>query len=100
MKRHVKAFIERCMFCLTYKPKFVVPSWLKLPIRVPFEILAMDLYGPLPVTLHRHEYILVLVDHHTRWCELVPLRQTTVEVIATTLHTLVLSLWCSKSDTE
>ena len=46
----------------------------------------MDLYGPLPVALHRHEYILVLVDHHTRWCELVPLRQTTVEVIAA-LHT-------------
>ena len=44
MERHVKAFIARCMFCLTYKPKLVVPSRLKLPIGVPFEVLAMDLY--------------------------------------------------------
>lgn len=87
MKRHVKRFISRCMFCLTYKPQFTVPKWLKLPIGTPFEILAMDLYGPLPMTLHRHEYVLVLVDHHTRWCELAPLRQTTVEAVATALHT-------------
>ena len=70
MKRHVKTFIARCTFCLTYKPKLAVPGWSKLPIGVPFEILAMDLYGPLPVTSLRYEYILVLVDHHTRWCEL------------------------------
>lgn len=87
MKRHVKAFIAKCMFCLTYKPKYKMPTWLQLPLGVPCEIVAMDLYGPLPVTLHRHEYILALLDHHTRWCELVPLRQTTVEDIACALHT-------------
>ena len=86
MKRRVKSFISRCMFRLTYKPKFVVPSWLKLPIGTPFEILAMDIFGPLPVTPRGHEYTLVLVDHHTRWCELIPLRQTTAEVISTALH--------------
>ena len=87
MKRHVKSFIAKCMFCLTYKPKFQVPAWLKLPMGTPFEILALDLYGPLPMTARKFEYVLVLVDHHTRWCELVPLRQTTAEVLAVALHT-------------
>ena len=87
MKRQVKAFISRCLFCLSYKPKFQVPSWLKLPVGTPFEILAMDLFGPLPMTIRKSEYVLVLVDHHTRWCELVPLRLTTAEVIAVVLHT-------------
>ena len=91
MKRQVKAFVSRCMFCLTYKPKYQVPSWLKLPMGTPFEILAMDLCGPLPMTARKFEYVLVLVDHHTRWCELVPLRQTTAEVIAVALHTYWLS---------
>ena len=87
MRHQVKAFISRCMFCLTYKPKFQVPHWLKLPIGTPFEILAMDLFGPLPMTPRKCEYVMVLVDHHTRWCELIPLRQTTAEVIAVALHT-------------
>ena len=91
MKRHVKAFIAKCMFCLPYKPKFQVPSWLKLPMGTTFEILALDLYGPLPMTARKFEYVLVLVDHHTRWCELVPLRQTTAEVLAVALHTYWLS---------
>ena len=91
MKRSVKKFIAGCMFCLTYKPKFQVPKWLKLPVGTPFEIVAMDIFGPLPMTARKFEYVLVLVDHHTRWCELVPLRQTTAEVIAVALHTYWMS---------
>ena len=91
MKRSVKSFIARCMFCLTYKPKFQVPAWLKLPLGTPFEIVAMDIFGPLPMTARKFEYVLVLVDHHTRWCELVPLRQTTAEVVAIALHTYWMS---------
>jgi hypothetical protein len=34
-----------------------------------FYIMAMDTAGPLPETKSGNKYILVAIDHYSKWCE-------------------------------
>ena len=43
-----------------------------LPRGWPGEVVAMDLFGPLPKTKEGNVFILVLIGHFSRWVELVP----------------------------
>ena len=52
------------------------------PIGVPFELLAMDIVGPLEWNKKGNMYILVLVDNATRYPEAIPLRSIDAETIA------------------
>ena len=56
--------------------------WLSLPIGTPFEIMAADIFGPLRPTARGHTHILVLIDHHARWVELIALPEATAELVA------------------
>ncbi|KFM66588.1 hypothetical protein X975_14118, partial [Stegodyphus mimosarum] len=43
---------------------------MRVPIaNRPIERIAMDIVGPLPMTLSGHKYILVITDYFTRWPE-------------------------------
>ncbi|KAL8439648.1 hypothetical protein Efla_004556 [Eimeria flavescens] len=58
------------------------PRWLNLPIGAPFELLATDLYGPLPLTRVGSTEIVRFIHHHTRWVELVPLPSPSANAVA------------------
>ena len=47
----------------------------KLPIGWPGDILAMDIFGPLPTARSGARYVLVCIDHFSRWVELAALSQ-------------------------
>ena len=58
-----------------------------LPRGWPGEVVAMDLFGPLPRTARGATVILVLIDHFTRWAEPVALRKAEVsDVVACLLE--------------
>jgi hypothetical protein len=59
-----------------------VPS--RTPTR-PFELVGVDLVGPLPVTARGHNTLLVCVDYYTRWPVVVPLRDATAASVAEAL---------------
>jgi hypothetical protein len=40
-----------------------------IPIRDLFHIIALDTAGPLPKTKAGNKYILVAIDHYSKWCE-------------------------------
>lgn len=46
-------------------------------IGVPFEQVGMDLIGLLPMSVHGHKYIVVIVDYATRCPEAIPLQKAT-----------------------
>ena len=51
----------------------------------PWQKVAVDLVGPMPETSRGHKWILVLMDHFTRWQDALPLVDATAPVVAATL---------------
>ena len=75
-------FLTRCTFYMA-NTQFSRPwRWLRLPIGKPFEIVAADIFGPLKPTARGHTHIIVLIDHYTRWVELIALPESTAELVA------------------
>ncbi|GFY20249.1 retrovirus-related Pol polyprotein from transposon 412 [Trichonephila clavipes] len=51
--------------------------------KYPNEIVTLDLVGPYPASRpERYKFILVISDHFTKWCELIPLRKASAQTIA------------------
>ncbi|KAL8445711.1 hypothetical protein Emag_005036 [Eimeria magna] len=82
LQRDVRAYFCRCPFCIANTDAPRKWKWLNLPIGTPFELIAIDLFGPLPLTRRGNNHILVIIDHHTRWVELVPLPNPTAAQVA------------------
>lgn len=85
----IKKYIATCHKCETKKS---VQSYRNVPIGSlpipsrPFESLGIDILGPLPETETRHnKYILVIVDHLTRWPFAFPLTNARAKTIANVL---------------
>lgn len=51
----------------------------------PGEVVAMDLFGLLPKTKARNVFVLVLIDHFSRWAELTALKKAEVSDIVLAL---------------
>ena len=48
----------------------------------PFQRVAMDILGPLPVTERGHKYVLVLGDYFTKWVEAFPMPNMEASTVA------------------
>lgn len=51
----------------------------------PWETVGVDLMGPLPRRHAGHEYLLVVVDHYSKWVEAVPMRRATGREVASVI---------------
>ena len=67
--------------------------WLSLLIGTPFELVAADNCGPLRPTARGQPHILALIDHHTRWVELIALPEPTAELVAEAIFEQWISRW-------
>ena len=74
MSQSVRSFVRSCRVCQQTKP-----SYQKKPGKMltststrPWETVAVDLMGPFPKSHAGHEYILVAVDHFSRFTEILP----------------------------
>ncbi|KAG6464946.1 hypothetical protein O3G_MSEX014832 [Manduca sexta] len=79
MKQSVADYIKRCVDCQRYKTDNRKPAGL---LQTPattrrFEVIAVDLFGPLPETADKNKWILIVEDTCTRWVELFALRNAT-----------------------
>ena len=54
----------------------------KAPEILPFQLVAVDIVGPLPVAQSGYQYVLTMTDHATRWFEAVPLTNIRMETCA------------------
>eukprot|EP00923_Selenidium_pygospionis_P046542 GHVN01080414.1.p1 GENE.GHVN01080414.1~~GHVN01080414.1.p1 ORF type:complete len:158 (+),score=1.19 GHVN01080414.1:495-968(+) len=80
---------EECAWPTRRKPNH---HGLLQPIRTsaPFEILALDIFGPVPATRRGNKYVVVFIDHFSKWVELAPAKEITTKEIAKLLQDLII----------
>lgn len=87
MRSYVAQYLKSCDACQKYKATNLKPAGL-LQTPVPqqrFEVLAMDLFGPLPEGDKGEKWILLVEDTASRWVELFALNDATAETCAKAL---------------
>ena len=74
MKRDVREFINNCATCRVHQNRPVKTSYGEMPIaNYPFEIIRIDLIGPLVQSTNGNKYALTVIDHCTGWAEAYPI---------------------------
>ena len=88
MKADIAAYVAGCELCQRRKRPQQRHQGLLQPIRVaqPWDIVGLDIFGPLPTTRRNNRFIVVFIDHFTKWPEVIPTNTITAEVIASLLH--------------
>jgi hypothetical protein len=79
MKRNVVHFITKCLECQQVKVDHHHSTSLLQPHDVPmskWEVISMDFVVGFPLTSHRHNAILVIVDNLTKSALFIPVRDT------------------------
>lgn len=83
MKQDVERVLNACAQCWKNKPagRIKRPP-LSLPKGWPGEYVALDIFGKLPTTPRGNAFILVMIDHFSRWVEMVALQTVEAMVVA------------------
>ncbi len=87
MSTDVKQLLQECVECQKgNRSKLGKVPLINLPvIGTPFDRVAMDIVGPLPMTERKNRYVLTLMDMATRYPEALPLRRIDTETVADAL---------------
>lgn len=56
----------------------------------PWQVSVVDTVGPMPITMQKNKYILVLTDYFTRWSDALPIPDATAPAVARMLEKKVL----------
>ena len=82
MRRDSKRWVLECVQCQQHKvSRHTKPQIMRFPTGNRFEVLHMDIVGPLPMTEGK-SYILTMIDRKTRWPEAVPLSNISASNVA------------------
>ncbi|CAI2739076.1 unnamed protein product, partial [Dicrocoelium dendriticum] len=94
-RRDVVNFCNACQECLRAKPPQRPNRAPLQPIITgyPNQTVAVDVMGPLPRTDRGNRYILILVDHFTKWCEATPIPYNGATVVAHAIFEQWVSRW-------
>jgi hypothetical protein len=83
MKNDIETFVKSCQICQKRdrkKGEAALQPIKKLP--EPFYQVGMDVMGPLPITKSGKRYIIIAVDHFTKWVEIRALESNDAQSIA------------------
>lgn len=89
-ERRVREVLRGCLPCLRRKVPLQRPGKLGStpPVR-PWHTVAMDFCGPYSVASSGNIYVLVFIDHFTKWVELAPLPDAKTETVCKALQNKV-----------
>lgn len=81
MRNEIAKYVKSCIECQQFKASNVKPAGLLQTTRSKqrFEIIAVDLFGPLPQTEDGNRWIFIIEDVASRWVELFKLTDATAE---------------------
>ena len=82
MKRDIERFCAQCDQCAARKPPKPCKSPLgAMPVNAPMERVAVDIFGPLPLSKQNNKYVLVVTDLFTKWTEAYALPNQEAETV-------------------
>jgi len=84
LKKDVKLYCTNCSQCQinkTSRHKFKA-SLFPIPVSGPFERLAVDCVGPLPLTILGNRFIIVFIDHFSKYIEAFATADITANTVA------------------
>lgn len=98
MRETVKVAIETCEICQKKKigPRLYHGNLRSLTKNGPWDTVGIDIFGPLPQTVRRQRWIIVCIDHFTKWVELTAVTNIKSETVAEILHQLVTRFGCPR----
>ncbi|GBM74824.1 Transposon Ty3-I Gag-Pol polyprotein [Araneus ventricosus] len=84
LRADVEKWCRECHACGARKgPKTRTKGRLqRYNVGAPFERMALDILGPLPVTAKGNRYVLVLMDYFTKWPEAIPIPDQEASTVA------------------
>lgn len=80
MRQDILRYVRTCNVCAAQKIPTDGPKGLmgtQKNVRFPFQILAIDIIGPLPRSSHGNSYVLVVADWFTKYSLIHPMRAAT-----------------------
>src|SRR6266581_6219050 len=90
-----KDTIRFCVSCTDCQKQRRITVWDRVPIQaverpdVAFDTISIDCAGPIvPPSASGHNFILVILDHCTRWCDCIPLKTLTAKEACNALNTV------------
>ena len=83
MKHDIEEYVNTCLICKQVKAGKERQQGLMEPIRVkrPWDILGIDIFGPLPMTDRGNRFIIVMIDHATKFVLAEPTNNIVSETI-------------------
>ena len=74
MKKDVRDFVADCATCRVHQNHTPKTTFGEMPIaNYPFEIIGMNLIGPLVTSTNNNKYVLTIIDHCIGWSEAYPI---------------------------
>ena len=95
LKTDIRLYIQACDICERDKTPNKKPTapMGHLQAGGPWDMLAMDFVGPLPVTPAGNRHILAMTDHFTKYVEVIPVKTQTAEECAEKIVEHFISRW-------
>jgi len=83
-------YVRNCASCQKASQQLLPGKLHATAAEQPWEVVAVDLIGPLPRSVDLHTWLLVMQDKFTKWIELRPLRKATGSAVAKALREQVI----------
>ncbi len=95
MKTDVILHVKRCDTCAANKKPMKTPRapMCSITTGAPFDVLATDYLGPLPLTERGNRYILVLTDLFSKYVEVIAVPDQSAETCASCILNEFISRW-------
>jgi len=87
MGRDVRLSVKQCKICQACKHGRLLgeAGWRRLYAGRPWQVVAVDLVGPMPLTPRGNSWILVITNHFTRWANALAIPDASALTVARVL---------------
>ena len=82
MNQEIAEYIKTCEICQSIKPpnQYNNPELQPILTSHPLELITTDLMGPCQETENKNKYILIIIDHFTKWMDLAKNSRNTTRI--------------------